>query len=149
MILFITAIDSCVCQSAKQIFHSFLANNTDGWAERCTGTVGSSVFCNGDADGREGPFMLYSTPTAVDGAVPLYRQVSRAVSLVIFFFSHSFQKPLLLEIIIFRIANAHMIFSTLFMFFQVLKRSAQHLVCVHACMQMLQHVGECNGDSHW
>lgn len=51
-----------------------------------------------------------------------------------FFFSHSFQKPLLLEIIIYRIANAHMIISTLFLLFQVLKRSAQHLVCAHACV---------------
>eukprot|EP00038_Savillea_parva_P001715 m.106713 g.106713 ORF g.106713 m.106713 type:complete len:887 (-) comp10599_c0_seq4:193-2853(-) len=43
------------------------------WTQQCAGTVGSSVFCSGDPDGRQGPFMLYSVPTAVPGAIPLYR----------------------------------------------------------------------------
>ena len=43
------------------------------WSELCAGTAGSSVFCSGSPDGRQGPFMAYSTPAAVPGAIPLYR----------------------------------------------------------------------------
>jgi hypothetical protein len=43
------------------------------WSESCAGTAGSSVFCSGDVDGREGPMMVYNTASAVPGAIPLYR----------------------------------------------------------------------------
>lgn len=51
-------------------FANFTAH---GWSERCAGTAGSSVFCAGDPDGREGPFMVYTVADAVPGALPLHR----------------------------------------------------------------------------
>lgn len=44
-----------------------------GWQEVCAATVGASVFCHGGSDGRDGPFMMYNTVSAVNGAKALYR----------------------------------------------------------------------------
>ena len=47
--------------------------DSGNWSERCAGTSGSSIFCAGDADGRDGPFMLYSAADAVPASRPLLR----------------------------------------------------------------------------
>eukprot|EP00041_Stephanoeca_diplocostata_P034689 m.1195206 g.1195206 ORF g.1195206 m.1195206 type:complete len:213 (+) comp24562_c1_seq63:70-708(+) len=45
-----------------------------GCGGRCASTIGSSVFCvSGGSDGRDGPFMVYNTPSAAPGARALYR----------------------------------------------------------------------------
>eukprot|EP00041_Stephanoeca_diplocostata_P034690 m.1195217 g.1195217 ORF g.1195217 m.1195217 type:complete len:313 (+) comp24562_c1_seq64:224-1162(+) len=44
------------------------------WTQTCASTIGSSVFCvSGGSDGRDGPFMVYNTPSAAPGARALYR----------------------------------------------------------------------------
>lgn len=74
-----------VLTSSLALKENLLKSNSE-WKELCTGTKGSSVFCYGDPDGREGPMMVYNTPTALPNntAVPLYRccrhTTSRAVA---------------------------------------------------------------------
>lgn len=46
-----------------------------GWKEACNPIPAPSAFCvdGSIADGRNGPFMMYNSPTAVPGAIALYR----------------------------------------------------------------------------
>lgn len=51
-----------------------------GWVERCHAINGPSVFCvdTSIADGRDGPFMMYSVADAVPDTRPLFRCIGSA-----------------------------------------------------------------------
>jgi len=49
------------------------SDNSSSWNEACAGTKGSTVFCYGNPDGRDGPFIVYNTEASVPEAKPLYR----------------------------------------------------------------------------
>lgn len=68
---------------------SLLGTYTSNWHEECRPVSEPTVFCHSGSvlDGRPGPFMLYSVPTAIqllhhepNGTRPLYRCVAHGLS---------------------------------------------------------------------
>lgn len=47
--------------------------DSGAWVENCVPWSGSTVFCKGGTDGRDGPFLLYNREDAIPKAKPLYR----------------------------------------------------------------------------